>query len=183
MKYVTQDTRLVQKSRNAGGRAELLREMILNRLLEEPMRQEGLLPQDRTLDAKEYMQTYPEVGRQVFFQVRGAFRGGAYQYYEKNPELYGIPPMVRIGQISFRFRTKPMKRPRRQPKPRPKMRSGDLRLASPSPPWRKRSPTIRKAESPKGDLGFQPDKDEWLRKAVRLGRGPNLRVLEIAGRI
>ncbi|HAS52561.1 MAG TPA: hypothetical protein DCS21_12805, partial [Gammaproteobacteria bacterium] len=58
MNYIKKDTRLVVKATKAPGRAEILREMIVERLLEEAMLREDLLPKDRAPNSQEYMQAY-----------------------------------------------------------------------------------------------------------------------------
>lgn len=180
MKYVTQDTRLVQKSRNAGGRAELLREMILDRLLEEAMRQEGLLPQDRTLDAKEYMQAYQKLAGKYFSKFEAPSEEALYRYYEKNPELYGIPPMVRIGQIQFQVPDKADEKTKAAAKAKAEDALKRLKAGESFAALAEALTDNPQGRVAKGDLGFfQPDKDEWLRKAVEgLAVGQISEVLE-----
>ncbi|MBL8252066.1 MAG: peptidylprolyl isomerase [Candidatus Competibacter sp.] len=180
MKYMTQDTRLVQKSRNAGGRAELLREMILDRLLEEAMRQEGLLPQDRTPDAKEYMQAYQKLAGKYFSKFETPSEEALYQYYEKNPELYGIPSMVRIGQIQFQVPDKADEKTKAAAKAKAEDALKRLKAGEPFAALAEALTDNPQGRVAKGDLGFfQPDKDEWLRKAVEgLAVGQISEVLE-----
>lgn len=167
MKYMTQDTRLVLKSKTFDGRAEVLREMILDRLLEEAMRQESLLPQDRTPDAKEYMQAYQKLASSYFSKFETPAEEALYKYYEKNPELYGIPPMVRIGQIQFQVSDKADEKAKAAAKAKAEATLKRLKAGESFAALAEALTDNPQGKVAKGDLGFfQPDKDEWLQKAV-----------------
>lgn len=167
MKYMTQDTRVVLKSKTSQGRAEVLREMILDRLLEEAMRQEGLLPQGRTPDAKEYMQAYQKLASSYFSKFETPAEETLYQYYEKNPELYGIPPMVRIGQIQFQVSDKADEKAKATAKAKAEATLKRLKAGESFAALAEALTDNPQGKVAKGDLGFfQPDKDEWLQKAV-----------------
>ena len=66
MNYIKQDTRLVLKARTVSGKTDILHEMIVDRLIEEGMRQEGLLPKDRTPNAQDYLQAYQQLSGRYF---------------------------------------------------------------------------------------------------------------------
>lgn len=167
MKYMTQDTRVVLKSKTSQGRAEVLREMILDRLLEEAMRQEGLLPQGRTPDAKEYMQAYQKLASSYFSKFETPSEEALYQYYEKNPEFYGIPPMVRIGQIQFQVSDKADDKAKATAKAKAEATLKRLKAGESFAALAEALTDNPQGKVAKGDLGFfQPDKDEWLQKAV-----------------
>ena len=104
MKYITQDTRLVLKARTVPGKTELLREMILDRLMEEAMLREGLLPKDHAPNDLDYLRAYQQLASRHFPKpdVTPA-EEELYKYYQQHPEFFGIPAMVRISQIQFRM--------------------------------------------------------------------------------
>lgn len=167
MKYVTQDTRVVQKARSIEGRAQVLREMILDRLLEEAMRQEGLLPLDRTPDSKEYLEAYQKLATRYFSKFETPAEEALYKYYEKNPELYGIPPMVRIGQIQFQVADKADEKIKAVAKAKAEDTLKRLKAGESFAALAEALTDNPQGKVAKGDLGFfQPDKDEWLQKAV-----------------
>lgn len=167
MKYMTQDTQVVLKSKTSQGRAEVLREMILDRLLEEAMRREGLLPLDRTPDAKEYLQAYQKLASSNFSKFETPSEEALYQYYEKNPELYGIPAMVRIGQIQFQAPENADEKTRAAVKAKAEATLERLEAGESFAALAEALTDNPQGRVAKGDLGFfQPDKDEWLQKAV-----------------
>lgn len=168
MNYIKQDTRLVVKATKAPGRAEILREMILDRLIEEAMRREGLLPEDRAPNAQEYLQAYQQLASRHFPKANELpSEQELYQYYQQHPEFFGIPAMVRVGQIQFQVpadadeKTKALVRVKAEEALK-RLRAGesftDLAEALTDNPQGKVA---------KGDLGFlQPDKDPWLQKVT-----------------
>jgi len=167
MKYVTQDTRLVQRARSIEGRAEVLREMILDRLLEEAMRREGLLPLDRVPDSKEYLQAYQKLASSYFPKFETPAEEILYRYYEKNPGYYGIPPMVRISQIQFQVADKADEKAKTVAKAKAEEALKRLKAGESFAALAEALTDNPQGRVAKGDLGFfQPDEDEWLRKAV-----------------
>jgi len=167
MKYATQDARVVQKARSIEGRAQVLREMMLDRLLEEAMRQEGLLPSARIPDSKEYLEAYQKLATRYFSKFETPAEEVLYKYYEKNPELYGIPPMVRIGQIQFQVADKADEKAKAAAKAKAEDTLKRLKAGESFAALAEALTDNPQGKVAKGDLGFfQPDKDEWLQKAV-----------------
>jgi peptidyl-prolyl cis-trans isomerase C len=168
MNYIRQDTRLVVKATKTPGRAEILREMILDRLLEEAMLREGLLPKDRAPTTQEYLQAYQQLVNLHFPKANIApSEEELHQYYREHPELFGIPAMARIGQIQFRW-------PENADEPTKaavKAKAEDtLKRLHAGESFTELATAL--TENPQGkvaggDLGFlQLDKDAWLQKAV-----------------
>lgn len=168
MNYIKQDTRLVIKATKVSGRVEILREMILDLLIEEGMYKDGLLPKDRTPNAKEYLQAYQKFTSQHFPKANEVpSEKELYKYYQQHPESFGIPAMVRISQIQFRIpdgadeKTKELVKAEADETLK-RLRAGesfsDLAEVLTDSPLGKVA---------KGDLGFlQVDKDQWLKKAT-----------------
>jgi hypothetical protein len=139
MQYITQDTRLVLKARTVPGKTELLREMILDRLMEEAMLREGLLPKDHAPNDLDYRRAYQQLASRHFPKpdVTPA-EEELYKYYQQHPEFFGIPAMVRISQIQFRMANNADEAAGPQSKPGPKTRSSACAPVSRSPRWPRR---------------------------------------------
>lgn len=168
MNYIKQDTRLVVKATKAPGRAEILREMILDRLIEEAMRREDLLPKDRDPNAQEYLQAYQQLASRYFPKANEVpSEEELYQYYQQYPEFFGIPAMVRIGQIQFRVPENADDKAKAEVKAKTEDTLKRLRAGESFAALAEALTENPQGKVAKGDLGFlQPDKDEWLRKAV-----------------
>jgi parvulin-like peptidyl-prolyl isomerase len=168
MHYIKQDTRLVVKATQAPGRAEILREMILDRLIEEAMRREDLLPKDRAPDAQEYLQAYQQLANRHFPKANIVpSEEELYQYYQQHPEFFGIPAMARIGQIQFRTPENADDQAKTEVKTKAEAALKRLRAGEPFPAVAEELTENPLGKVAKGDLGFlQPDKEEWLQKAV-----------------
>ena len=168
MHYITQDTRLVGKATKAPGRAEILREMILDRLIEEAMRREDLLPKDRDPDAQEYLQAYQQLADRHFPKANIVpSEEELYQYYQQHPEFFGIPAMVRIGQIQFRTPENADDQAKTEVKAKAEAALQRLRAGESFAALAEELTENPLGKVAKGDLGFlQPDKEEWLQKAI-----------------
>ena len=104
MRYITQDTKLVLKARTAPGKTEILREIILDRLMEEAMFRQGLLPKDYAPTSLDYAKAYKQLEKQNFPPPETVpTEDELYRYYQQHPEAFGIPGMVRVSQIQFRL--------------------------------------------------------------------------------
>lgn len=167
MKYMTQDTRLVLKSKTAEGRATLLRDMIIDRLLEEGMRQENLLPRGQSVDTKTYLDAYKNLATRYFPKPEIPAEEVLYKYYEQHPDFYGIPAMVRIGQIQFQVPENADENVKAAAKTKANDAFKRLRAGESFAIVAEALTDNPQGKLTKGDLGFfQPEKDEWLKKAV-----------------
>jgi parvulin-like peptidyl-prolyl isomerase len=168
MKYITQDTRLVLKARTVPGKTEILREMILDRLLEEAMAREGLLPKDRAPKPQEYMQAYQQLASRHFPKSDATpAEEELYRYYQQHPEFFGVPAMVRISQIQFRIPEKADDKTKAEVRAKAEDALKRLRAGEAFPALAEALTENPQAKVAKGDLGFlQPEKDAWLNKAV-----------------
>lgn len=167
MKYLTQDTRLVVKAKTAEGRAEVLRSLLINRLLEEGMRQEGFLPRDQAVDNKGYMEAFQKLAAKYFPRPEVPSEEALYKYYEEHPDFYGIPAMVRIGQIQFQVPENADENTKAAVKAKADDAVKRLRAGESFSKLAEELSDNPQGKVAKGDLGFfQPEKDEWLRKAV-----------------
>jgi len=167
MKYVTQDTRLVMKAKTVEGRVQVLREMLIDRLLEEGMYQESLLTRNQAVDNKAYMEAYQKLASRYFPIPEAPAEETLYKYYEEHPEFYGIPAMVRIGQIQFQVPENADDQTKAAAKAKAEEAVKRLRAGESFSVLAELLTDNPQGKVAKGDLGFfQPDKDEWLRKAV-----------------
>ena len=80
MQYINQDTRSVKMATTDLGKTQVLREMILERLLEEGMRREGFLPKDHAPIQADYLRGYNLLAAEYF------------------PEAHKIPDEEKIHQ-------------------------------------------------------------------------------------
>jgi parvulin-like peptidyl-prolyl isomerase len=168
MKYITQDTQMVVKATTDSGRAEILRELILDRLIEQGMRREGLLPSDRPPQQQDYLRAYSTLAARRFPQANAEpDEEKAHQYYLDHQQFFGIPAMVRIGQIQFRVPENASGEERHAVKARAEDTLKRLRAGEPFAELAKALTENPKGKVTEGDLGFLPLKqDPWLDKAV-----------------
>ncbi len=168
MKYITQDTRLVLKANTVPGKTEILREMILDRLLEEAMLRQGLLPKDRAPKGREYMQAYQQLAKQHFPPSDAVpSEEELYRYYQQHPEAFGIPTMVRVSQIQFRTPENADEAAKAAVKAKAEEALKRLRAGESFAALAEALTENPQGKVAKGDLGFlQPAKDAWLNKAV-----------------
>lgn len=168
MQYVTQDTRMVLKARTAPGKTDILREMILDRLMEEAMAREGLLPKDRAPNNREYLQAYRQLAKKYFPESDATpSEEDLYRYYQQHPEAFGIPAMVRVGQIQFRTPEKADDATKAAVKAKADATLKRLRAGESFSALAEVLTENPQGKVAKGDLGFlQPEKDAWLKKAV-----------------
>ncbi len=181
MRYVTKDTRLVLKARTVPGKTEILREMILDRLMEEAMLREGLLPKDRAPNDRDYLKAYQQLTKQ-HFPAPSAMPSEEelYKHYQQHAELFGIPAMVRISQIQFRTPNNADETAKTAVKARAEDTLKRLRAGESFATLAEALTENPQGKVAQGDLGFlQPEKDSWLKKAVEgLAVGQFSEVLE-----
>jgi parvulin-like peptidyl-prolyl isomerase len=100
MQYISKRPNLVKKAADPAGKAEIVRELIMDRLFKLAMKKEGLVGDNPT--AEDYQKALPEFSAR-HFSVQPPSDAAAYQYYLAHPQYFGIPEMVRVSQIQFRF--------------------------------------------------------------------------------
>ena len=168
MNYIKQDTRLVLKARTVSGKTDILHEMIVDRLIEEGMRQEGLLPQDRTPNAQDYLQAYQQLSGRYFPKpTTTPPEAELYQYYQQHPDLFGIPAMVRVSQIQFRYPENADEKTKAAVKAKAEDALKRLQAGESFSVLAEQLTENPLGKVAKGDMGFmQPEKDAWLKKAV-----------------
>ncbi|MDG4555307.1 MAG: peptidyl-prolyl cis-trans isomerase [Candidatus Competibacter sp.] len=181
MKYVSQDSRLLKMATTDQGKAQVLREMILDRLIEIGMRREGFLPTDHPPNQTDYLRGYNLLAAKYFPDAnKTPDEEKIHQYYLEHREAFGIPAMVRVGQIQFRVPASASPQEIEAVKARAdatlkRLRAGESFAVLAGALTE--NPQGRVAE---GDLGFLPvNQDAWLRKAVAdLAPGQYSEVLE-----
>ncbi|HAS51537.1 MAG TPA: peptidylprolyl isomerase, partial [Gammaproteobacteria bacterium] len=125
-----------------------------------------------------YMQAYQQLASRRFPQANIApTEEEIYQYYRQYPEFFGIPGMVRVSQIQFRWPENASE----QDKAAVRTKAEDaLKRLQANAAFADVATEL--TENPRGkvaggDLGFlQLDKDPWLQKAVA-----NLKIGQFSG--
>jgi len=169
MQYISQDTRSVKMATTDQGKAQVLREMILDCLLEEGMRREGFLPTDHPPIQADYLRGYNLLAAKYFPEAnKTPDEEKIHQYYLDHQEMFGIPAMVRIGQIQFRIPTNAD--PKAIEATRARANEVLKRLRSGGESFAVLAGALTdnpQGKATEGDLGFLPvNQDAWLKKAV-----------------
>jgi parvulin-like peptidyl-prolyl isomerase len=100
MQYISKKPNLIKKAADPVGKAEILKDLIMDRLFKLAMKQEGLVGDKPT--AADYQNALTEFSAR-HFSVQTPSEAAAYRYYLAHPQYFGIPEMVRVSQIQFRF--------------------------------------------------------------------------------
>ena len=181
MKYVSQDSRLVKMATTDQGKAQVLREMILDRLIEAGMRQEGFLPADHPPSQADYLRGYNLLAAKHFPEAnKTPDEKKIHQYYLEHQEAFGIPAMVRVGQIQFRVPANASPQEIEAVKARADATLKRLRAGESFAVLAGALTENPQGKVAEGDLGFLPvNQDAWLQKAVAdLAPGQYSEVLE-----
>lgn len=178
MQYIKQDTRLVMKSMTDQGRSEVLREMLVDRLLEEGMRREGLLPKDRAPSSKDYLEAYQQLASRYFPKGKEVPpEEELYKYYQQYPESFGVPAMVRVSQIQLRVPANADEKTRSEVRIKAEEVLKRLKAGESFTALAETLTENPQAKVAGGDLGFlQFAKYPWLQKAIA-----DLQVGQISG--
>ena len=168
MQYIKRDTQLVLKSTTDEGRAEVLHEMIVDRLLQEGMQREGLLPKDHTPTQKDYVEAYQSLAKRYFPKSKEVpSEEVLYKYYQEHQESFGIPAMVRISQIQFRVPVDADEKTRAEIKAKADGALKRLKAGESFSTLASELTENPQAKVAGGDLGFlQSSKYPWLQKSV-----------------
>jgi len=94
----------VFKATKVEGKAELLREIIIQRLIDQAMLREGIVEvHPNQLKSAEYNRAMKTLAAKHFPLPPPPSEEDAFAYYEAHRESFGIPELVRVRQIQFRF--------------------------------------------------------------------------------
>lgn len=91
----------VRMARGVEGKADILRTMIANILLQQAMAKEGLLPKEQQPEA--YHAALQLLADKYFPAPNITDEAALLAYYEANRDQFGIPASARLSQISFRY--------------------------------------------------------------------------------
>jgi parvulin-like peptidyl-prolyl isomerase len=181
MKYISQDTQLVAMATNVKGKTQVLREMILDRLIEEGMRREGFLPTDHLPSKPDYLRAYNLLAAKYFPEAnKTPDEEKIHQYYLDHQEEFGIPAMIRIGQIQFRVPANASPKDAEAIKARADEALKRLRAGESFETLAGTLTDNPQGKVAGGDLGFLPvNQDAWLQKvAAGLALGQYSEVLQ-----
>lgn len=167
-KYVAQDTRSVKMATTDQGKVQVLREMILDRLIEEGMRREGFLPKDHSPTQPDYLRGYNLLAAKHFPEAnKTPDEKMIHQYYLDHQEEFGIPAMVRVGQIQFRVPANANAKDRKTIKSRATKTWQRLKAGESFAALAGKLTENPQAKATEGDLGFLPvNQDPWLKAAT-----------------
>ncbi len=101
MGFIAVNPERVRRATGTEGKAEILRIMIANILLQQVFAREGLLPDAPTQE--DYQSAYRNLATKHFPMPEISDESDLLAYYETNREQYGIPASARLSQIQFRF--------------------------------------------------------------------------------
>ena len=168
MKYISQDSRLLKISTTDQGKAQVLHEMILDRLIETGMRREGFLPTDHPPNQTDYLHGYNLLAAKYFPEAKKTpDEEKIHQYYLEHQEAFGIPAMVRVGQIQFRVPANASPQEIEAVKARADATLKRLRAGESFAVLAGALTENPQGKVAEGDLGFLPvNQDAWLQKAV-----------------
>ena len=168
MKYISQDGRLLKMATTDSGKAQVLHDMIRDRLIEIGMRQEGFLPTDHPPSQADYMRGFGLLAAKYFPEAnKMPDEEKVHQYYLEHQEEFGIPAMVRIGQIQFRVPDNASPQEVEAVKARADAALKRLRAGESFATLATELTENPQGKVAEGDLGFLPvNKEAWLQKAV-----------------
>jgi hypothetical protein len=99
--FISLNPERVRASRGTAGKAEVLRIMIENVLLQHAMAKEGLLPMEPKQE--DYQKAYRSLASKYVPAPEITDEATMLAFYEANRETFGIPASARLSQIQFRF--------------------------------------------------------------------------------
>lgn len=168
MKYISQDGRLLKMATTDSGKAQVLHDMMRDRLIEIGMRQEGFLPTDHPPSQADYMRGFGLLAAKYFPEAnKTPDEEKIHQYYLEHQEEFGIPAMVRIGQIQFRVPANASPQEVEAVKARADAALKRLRAGESFATLATELTENPQGKVAEGDLGFLPvNKEPWLQKAV-----------------
>ena len=139
------------------------------------------LPKQASL--MDYLQAYQQLSGRYFPKPTAIPpEAELYQYYQQHPDLFGIPAMVRVSQIQFRYPENADEKTKAAVKAKAEDALKRLQAGESFSVLAEQLTENPLGKVTKGDMGFmQPEKDAWLKKAVEgLSVGQFSKVLESA---
>lgn len=99
--YISLNPEKVRMAKGVEGKADILRIMIANILLQQAMAKEGLLPKEQQPEA--YQSALLLLADKYFPAPNITDEAALLAYYDANRNQFGIPASARLSQISFRY--------------------------------------------------------------------------------
>lgn len=165
MNYITKKPHLLKEAGNPAGKMVILREMIIEQLMKLAMRREGLLPEKPTQD--DYTKGYQKLVAK-HFPAPTPSEEEAYHYYLAHQQDYGIPPMLRISQIQFRFPPNADEQQKAAVRHKAEQAWQRLEKGESFADVARELTEHPQAKVTGGDLGFNdPTQDPWLQQALQ----------------
>lgn len=151
------------------GKVEAIRALIGGVLIKEAMeKDESLLPNKDKSTAKEVGEAYEKLAEKHFPAPPTPDEATLYQYYQEHQQEFGIPEMVRVSQIQFRYPANASAKQKEEVKARAE---AALKRLESGEDFGKLAEALTEnpvAKLPKGDIGYIPrDSGEWLKAAVK----------------
>jgi parvulin-like peptidyl-prolyl isomerase len=168
MTFISQDASRVRQALTPSGKAQLLKELIVRRLLYQAVRQEGLLPENKeAVSGAELRQALGELAKKHFPPPAVPTEGELRAYYDAHRDQFGIPELVRVSQIQFRVPSGAKPADWEAAKGRAEAALARLKAGEPFDKLAGRLTENPRARESQGDVGFLPlHADPWLEQAV-----------------
>lgn len=180
VRFASRDIRLLKAARDPARKADLLKEMIRLRLFARAMTDEGLVAAGagKQPSRAAWRKAQAQLKARHFPYPPPPTEEDAVQYYERHKENFGIPRMVRITQIQFRYPEGATERQKEAARARAEAVWRRLEAGESLEVVGALTENLNAREA-KGDLGFLPaDTDPWLSKALAgIGKGEHTGVL------
>lgn len=172
MNYVSRHGELVPKLLNNMGKTELLQDMIKERLFKLAMLKEGLLgePEDgkKGYSQKEIGAAFTALRLKHFPPPPYPSDEEAKAYYEAHQDMFGIPQMIRIGQIQVQFPTDASEEQRGKARARAEEALKRIKAGESFEAVAREITDNPRGKDTDGDLGFLPMQTEsdWFNRNV-----------------
>ncbi|QJD31200.1 peptidylprolyl isomerase [Methylococcus geothermalis] len=178
--FLQRNQSYIATSMTPAGQAEALRAMVSSQLLRGDMVRKGLLPKDPEKAKAALNKAYEKLAEEHFPLPPPPDEKAAYQFYLDHQNEYGIPEMVRVSQIQFRFPEKASEEQKMQVR---KRADEVLKRLDAGEPFAKLAGELTenpRAKVTQGDLGFMArEGDPWLSAAIKnLKVGEHTQVVE-----
>jgi len=178
--FLQRNTSYVHSSMTPEGKADAVRAVIANVLLQEDIKRKGLMPDSDKPTAAKLGLAYTKLAEQYFPLPPLPDEKEAYQYYLDHQNDFGIPEMVRVSQIQFRVPENASEEQKAAAKKRADAALKRLEAGEPFAQLAGELTENPQAKLPQGDLGFLPrERDRWLKAAIQgLKVGEHTKVIE-----
>lgn len=151
------------------GKAEALRAMVGSDLVRDAMLKEpGLIANKDKPTREEYSAAYEKLAEKYFPIPPAPDEKAAYQYYLDHKDQYGLPDMVRVSQIQFRYPEHASEEQKKVAHDKAELAITRLGKGEDFSLVAEQMTENPLGKLPKGDLGFLVrDSDAWLKNAVK----------------